>query len=300
MKDYVTPLRYPGGKSKLAEFMMEVFILNDLIGGHYVETYAGGASIAFNLLIKGYAEHVHINDLNKSVYSFWYSVVHETENLCRLINDTPVNMEQWYKQKTIQLQPEKHTDLMLGFSTFFLNRTNRSGILTGGVIGGKKQDGDWLLDARFNKPALISRIERIAGFKNKITLYNDDAADIITKVIPGLPKKTLIYLDPPYYVKGRELYQDAYKHEDHVAVADLVASMQRKWIVSYDDMPAIRTLYKKFNKISYKLGYSAKNVYKGSEVIFYSDGLILPKTKDPTKVRVTKKIAGLTIHPVRL
>ena len=288
MRDYVTPLRYPGGKSKLANFMKEIFRLNNLTGGHYVEVYAGGASIAFHLLFYEYASHAHINDLSRSVYSFWYAVLNDTENLCRLIRDTPVNMKHWRKQKAVQEESSKHTNLELGFSTFFLNRTNRSGILTGGVIGGKKQDGDWLLDERYNKAALISRIEKIAGYRNKITLYNKDAAEIISKIIPKLPQKSLVYLDPPYYSKGRRLYKDEYKHENHVAIATAISKMQRKWIVSYDNTTEIRKLYDKFRRQTYKLSYSANDSYKGSEIIFFSDSLILPSTKNPTKVNITQ------------
>ena len=295
MREYVTPLRYPGGKSKLAGFMKEIFRLNDLICGHYVEAYAGGASIAFHLLFCEYAVHAHINDLNKSVYSFWYSVINDTENLCRLIRDTPVSMEQWQRQKAIQEEPNKHSNLTLGFSTFFLNRTNRSGILAGGVIGGKNQDGDWLLDERYNKSALISRIEKIAQFKNKITLYNKDAAEFIADIVPQLPEKSLIYLDPPYYSKGRRLYKDEYEHEDHVVIAMFVGKMQRNWIVSYDDTKDIRELYSKFRKLTYKLSYSANDCYKGSEVIFFSNGLLLPSIKNPTKVNLPHKNKELTI-----
>jgi DNA adenine methylase len=284
MREYVTPLRYPGGKNKLANFMKEIFLLNDLIGGHYMETYAGGASIAFHLLFHEYASHIHINDLSKSVYSFWYSVLHNTENLCRLIRDTPVNMKHWRKQKNIQQDALNHTTLELGFATFFLNRTNRSGILTGGVIGGKKQNGDWLLGARYNKSGLISRIEKIAGFKDKITLYNQDAIEIITHVIPKLPAKSLIYLDPPYYSKGRRLYKDDYKQDDHIAVAASVAAIQKKWVVSYDDTADIRGLYSNFRDLKYKLSYSANDSYKGSEIIFFCNNLILPKVTDPARV----------------
>lgn len=288
MKDFVTPLRYPGGKSKLADFMKEVFRLNDLAGGHYVEPYAGGAGIALHLLFSEYASHAHINDLSRSVYSFWFAVLNDTENLCRLIRNTPVNMKHWRKQKAIQEESSKNTTLELGFSTFFLNRTNRSGILTGGVIGGNKQDGDWLIDARYKKSDLISRIEKIARFRDKITLYNKDATEIIIQVVPKLPEKSLVYLDPPYYSKGQGLYKNEYEHEDHIAIAKLIRKMQRKWIVSYDNTAEIRKMYDKFRKLTFKLNYSANAKYKGSEIIFFSDDLLLPATKNPIKVKPTQ------------
>jgi len=134
---YHSPLRYPGGKTKLTEYVKALFRHNGLMGGHYVEPYAGGASIALELVIQEFADHVHINDLDPSVWSFWKSVLDETDALCSLIADTPITMATWTEQREIQKNKDTASTLQLGFSTFFLNRTNRSGILKAGVIGGK-------------------------------------------------------------------------------------------------------------------------------------------------------------------
>jgi len=285
--EYLTPLRYPGGKSKLVNFMRLIFEENNLINEQYIEVYAGGAGVAIHLLFNGYASHIHINDLNESIYAFWRSVLDYTDNLCRLIFDTPINMNTWLKQKEIQEHPEQHSILELGFSTFFLNRTNRSGILRGGVIGGKNQDGLWKLDARFNKSNLISRIEKISRFSEHITVYNQDAADFITEVIPNLPFQSLIYLDPPYYTKGSDLYENHYSFEDHITISSLVGLMHQKWIVSYDDTLTIREIYKRYRNLSYQLNYSAANYYKGSETMFFSDNIIIPVVENPAMVKVT-------------
>ena len=173
----------------------------------------------------------------------------------------------------------------IGFSTFFLNRTNRSGILLGGVIGGKNQDGEWRLDARFNKEDLIRRIEKIALLRDFIQLYNLDATEMIKTVLPNLPQKTLVYLDPPYYVKGKGLYQNHYQHGDHATIADLVkAQIKQPWIVSYDHTKEIDGMYKGCPKITYGINYSAQNRYKGAEVIFFSKKLIIPNVQNPAKL----------------
>lgn len=282
---HLTPLRYPGGKSKLADFMRLVFEENNLINAHYIEPYAGGAGIAFHLLFSGYASHVHINDLNKSIYAFWRAVLYDTDNICRLIFDTPVNMDTWLRQKEVQVYAEQHSILELGFSTFFLNRTNRSGIIGGGVIGGKNQDGPWKLDARYNKSDLISRIEKISGFRDHITVYNQDAADFITEVIPNLPFQSIVYLDPPYYTKGSDLYENYYSFDNHVTISNLIGRIQQNWIVSYDDSPEIRDIYKRYRNLPYQLNYSAANRYKGAEIMFFSDNIIIPVLENPTKVK---------------
>lgn len=284
---FSTPLRYPGGKGKLTDFLKLVFVQNDLLKGHYVEPYAGGAGIALNLLLHNYVSCIHLNDLNQFVYTFWRIVLDDPDGLCKLINDTDVTMDEWHKQKEVFKNPANHTPLEIAFSMFFLNRTNRSGIILGGVIGGKKQDGDWKLNARFNKIDLISRIEKIALHSSKIRLYNLDAAKLITEILPTLPEKTLVYLDPPYYVKGKGLYQNHYLHDDHIAIAKLVNSkIKLPWIVSYDQAPEIVKMYVGCPTIEYGINYSAQDRYKGAEVMFFSKNLMIPNIKNPSNLKI--------------
>lgn len=280
-----SPLRYPGGKGPLAEFMKLVVRENKLYGGDYVEVYAGGAAIAWSLLFGEYVQDVHINDLNASVYAFWRSVLEHTDELCALIETVEVTMDEWYRQREVQSSSSTHNVLELGFSTFFLNRTNRSGILRGGVIGGKEQEGKWKLDARFNKADLIARIRRIAWYRDRIHLYKMDAADLIREQLPLLPQKTLVYLDPPYYRKGKELYEDHYGADDHAIIAGLVTGIGQPWIVSYDAVPEVSRLYGCFQSLEYRVSYSAQNQYAGSEVMFFGPRVKVPKIEDPTKCK---------------
>jgi DNA adenine methylase len=264
---------------------------NQLVDGVYVEVYAGGAGIAWPLLFEEYVRHVHINDISRSVHAFWNAALHDTAQLCRMIEDTEVTIEEWRRQKAIQSRPDDHTPLELAFSTFFLNRTNRSGILRAGVIGGRQQNGKWKLDARFNKIDLIRRIERIARYSTRITVYSLDAAQFLRDIAPTFPAQTLIYLDPPYYVKGQELYENHYSHKDHVEIASLlIHETKRPWIVSYDYAPEIIQLYDGYENIQYDLSYSAQDRYSGSEVMFFSRNLRVPLIFHPT--RVEKKISS--------
>ena len=281
-----TPLRYPGGKGRLSSFIKQVLEKNGLAGGHYVEPYAGGAGLALNLLFHDYASCIHINDLNRSLYAFWHSVLHASEELCRNIRDVGVTIEEWSRQKAVQSDPDNHSLLELGFSTFFLNRTNRSGIISAGAIGGKKQDGAWKLDVRFNKEALCRRIEKIAQHASRISLYNLDAADMLTGVIPTLPEKKLVYMDPPYYIKGQGLYEHYYTYDDHVRIAGLVRTLHNEhWIVSYDNAQAIRQLYGQYRQMLYRLSYTAQEKYAGSELMMFSHRLVLPNVSSPLQVR---------------
>lgn len=279
---FSTPLRYPGGKAKLTPFIEELLVLNKLEHIHYIEPYAGGAGLALNLLFKNHADIIYLNDINKAVYSFWYSVLNYSDELCSLIENTNITMDEWYKQKWIMSNSSTIDTLTLGFSTFFLNRTNRSGILKGGVIGGKRQDGNWKLDARFNKNNLINRIEKINKEKDRIILTNIDAIDFINQVSIGLDSnKSLIYLDPPYYIKGQGLYENHYKPDDHLLISKkIISEINIPWIVSYDNTPQIIELYKKCKMITYGIKYSAQDKYLGSEVMFFSE-----KLKYPNKIK---------------
>lgn len=285
MIKYVSPLRYPGGKLKVVDYIKQLFEANDLIGGTYIEPYAGGASVAMSLLFSGYARRIKINDIDRAIYAFWHSVLDETTALCRMIADTPVTMEVWQVQHELQKQKKEASLLELGFSTFFLNRTNRSGILNGGVIGGKEQTGNYKIDARYNKKDLIERIELIAGYANQIELTSMDAVSLLRRYKRTPAAKTFCYLDPPYHVKGRDLYLNYYNDDDHRAIAETIKKYKGKWIISYDAVPFIEELYKDYRQKEYYLSYSAGNRSKGKEIMVYSDGLILPETEI---VRVAK------------
>jgi DNA adenine methylase len=276
LSSYHSPLRYPGGKTKLTEYVKALFRHNRLLGGHYVEPYAGGASVALELVIQEFVEKAHINDLDRSVWAFWYSVLNDSERLCALIQDVDVNMETWMAQRAVQARKDSANILALGFSTFFLNRTNRSGILRAGVIGGKEQHGNFKIDARFNKDELINRIRLIAEHNDRIELYQLDAVELLQSVVPDLPERTLVYLDPPYYVKGGDLYEHHYQHDDHAAVAAAAMDIRQHVMVSYDDVPEIRELYRGLQYVSYSLSYTAQNRYRGTEAIFLGHSLECP------------------------
>lgn len=276
MKKYVSPLRYPGGKLKIVDYIKKIYETNDLRDGTYIEPYAGGASVALSLLFSEYVQTIRINDIDRSIYAFWHSVLYETEAICRMIYETEINMDEWERQHIIQNHKNDADELSLGFSTFFLNRTNRSGILSAGVIGGKKQTGNYKIDARYNKKDLIERIEGIADYSDRIVLTQLDAVDFL-KTIDTIQDKTFCYLDPPYYVKGPDLYLNYYSDDNHRQIARLIRNYRGRWIISYDAVPFIKELYKDFRQIEYNLSYSAGNPAKGKEVLIYSDSLIIPE-----------------------
>jgi DNA adenine methylase len=275
-----TPLRYPGGKGRLTQFVIDLIEMNGLTGGHYVEPYAGGAGIAVSLLYLEYVSHVHLNDLNRSVHAFWRSVIDEPEAFCKLVRDTRVTVAEWRRQKAVQAATNPEP-LALGFSTFFLNRTNRSGIIGAGIIGGKRQTGEWKIDARYKKADLIQRISKIADYGPRITLHNMDAAAFVLGPLKKIPATALVYFDPPYYCNGSKLYENHYEHKDHKAIARLIAGIRQHWIVSYDNVEPIRKLYSAFRRQTFGLRYSAQERYEGTEVMVFCKSLKIPGAVEP-------------------
>jgi DNA adenine methylase len=283
---HFTPLRYPGGKAKLSPFVKTLLKENRLLDGEYVEPYAGGAAIGMELLFHEYVSRIHINDVSKPLYDFWESVLDNTHEFSRLVMKTRLTVAQWDKQKRILDHPRDYDPLQIGFAFFFLNRTNRSGILNGGIIGGRDQTGPWKIDARFNPRELVHRIEAIARLRSRIKLTRQDALKFLKAGASRWPDETLIYLDPPYYVKGRDLYYDYYEPEDHAQVARFITENinRQRWIVSYDNVAEVRELYEGERHIIYDIGYSARAAHQGSEVMFFCDSLKVPPLIGPVQI----------------
>lgn len=274
-----SPLRYPGGKRKLSGFVRDAVISNDIQGGTYIEPFAGGASVALYLLFNEYVNQIIINDIDRSIYSFWYCVLNHTDELCNMIEQAIISVDEWDRQKVVQSNKEDARLIDLAFSTFFLNRTNRSGIIKGGLIGGRNQSGDWKMDVRFNKTDLIKRIEKIALYRDRISLHGLDAIAFVNEVLPDIDDHTLIYFDPPYYNQGSALYVNHYTHEDHETLSTYIQQLNCKWMLTYDYTPQIVEMYHHVEKRLLTLSYTASKKVKGSEMLSFSNGFIVPEGK---------------------
>lgn len=276
-----SPLRYPGGKSCLIEMTAALLRLNDLERGHYAEPYAGGAGLALSLLYGGHVSDIHINDIDPSVWAFWHCALNETDALIDLVMSTPVTIDEWavQRQKYRDLyarQKDSSEILALGFSAFFLNRTNRSGIIGGaGVIGGLKQQGNYKIDCRFNRDDLSRRIRRVGKYRDRIHLTRMDAVEFMLKLDKELPKKSLMFIDPPYFHKGAALYMSFYVADDHAVIAKTISTLHHPWVLTYDDVPEIRKLYNVHRQYEFNISYSVREKRKGAELLVASRRLKL-------------------------
>lgn len=279
MSNY-SPLRYPGGKSALYPVISGVIKSNKMKHCIYVEPFAGGAGIAWSLLIDGVVDYVIINDADKAVYSFWRAVLESTRWFVEKIKKTSITVDEWQKQRDILRNSKKYSK-ELGFAMFFLNRTNRSGILDAGPIGGYNQTGEYKIDCRFNKDVLIKKILKIAEYRNKIKVYNQDISVFLKRFLPQGDEnnRIFVYFDPPYYEKGQRLYMNYFSSKDHERLRDTVVSLDCKWIMTYDDKSEIDELYKNFQKCRFSINYSLSNKKKGGELMIFKDSTCIPPSE---------------------
>lgn len=272
-----TPLRYPGGKTKLYKYMIEIFKSNNLFGSTYIEPFAGGSGLAIKLLFEDKVSDIVLSDLDPLIYSFWYSVLNYSYEMCHRIENIPVTVDEWEKQKYITLNLDKFSILDIGFATFYLNRTNVSGVITGGIIGGKEQRGNYKLDARFNRKTSIQKIIDINMYRDRITIYNKDAKDFIINDIPNFSTdSTFINFDPPYVKKGSLLYRNSFTKNDHIDLQNLICNCKAKWIVTYDKCAFIHNLYHEYKQEVITLNYSTGSTKNGDEIVIYCNDLNIP------------------------
>lgn len=271
MAHFYSPLRYPGGKNCIFPFMSTLIRDNGLEGCSYAEPFAGGAGLALHLLLEGIVSEIYLNDLDYSIYCLWNSILNETTNFCKWIKSINVNMETWHWAKSIHSNLKTHSVFEIGTATFYLNRTNVSGIITGGPIGGPKQIGKFKIDARFNKEDLIERIQAIAKFKKKIHLFNLDGNEFL-KIINRKHRNVLIYIDPPYVNKGADLYMNYFAESDHRTLFNTITKLKKNWVVSYDNTDLIVKLYEIYIRVSYALSQCTSN-RMGDEILIFPNSI---------------------------
>jgi len=268
----ISPLRYPGGKGGIAPFLGKLLQAQ----GHcdvYVEAFAGGAGAALRLLVDEYVDSIVLNDLDAGIAAFWRSVFSRTEELAGMIESATVNVDEWHQQQSIYLsQGGEGDDLALGFATFFLNRTNRSGILDARPIGGLRQTGKWKIDARFNRKALGSRVRTLGRYRNRVAVCEEDGAELVTRY---LDRRHFVYVDPPYLVRGADLYLDTLSWDDHVRLARTLMGSRGCWMVTYDHDPRVAALYPRHRRVEFVIAHTAAKPHVGRELAVFSNEINL-------------------------
>tara|TARA_R110002051_G_scaffold136798_1_gene209357 strand:+ start:190 stop:1062 length:873 start_codon:yes stop_codon:yes gene_type:complete len=267
----ISPFRYPGGKGFLSGYFANVFEDFETGPKHYAEPFCGGAGSAWNLLADQKVDEIHLNDADIRIYSAWKAILHENDRFCERLSDVTVDIETWNAARSLLTNYSgKAYDFELGFATYFVNRTSRAGIILGsGPIGGYKQAGDWKMDARFYRETMLKRIKWIGSQKRRVKLKNQEALTFLKGAAKRLPiARTLYFVDPPYVQAGGRLYLNAMTEKKHRALGEYLKSdILKHWILTYDDDPLIREIYRgrHFSKLA--VNYSLSRIRKESEVL---------------------------------
>lgn len=277
----LTPLRYPGGKTKYTGLFTDIISMNNLDNCTFVEVFAGGAGAAISLLLKGYVKSLLLNDLDVTIYAFWKSVKETPEAFIKFIRSTRISMVEWRRQKAIHDSKDTSDMLALGFSTFYLNRCNHSGILGARPIGGMKQNGDYGISSRYNKSTSIAKIEAIARHADSIDVFNLDGADFLNLLMrQHRNRKCLIYFDPPYYQKGPALYLNHFSHQNHETLRDAILECPFPWVLSYDKHENIVDMYRSQDCRLYR--NSIRHTITGNA---YAEELIISRLNLPDYIK---------------
>ncbi|WP_313566119.1 DNA adenine methylase [Mobilicoccus sp.] len=281
----LSPLRYPGGKAALAGLFADLIDDLHLTSGIYVEPYAGGAGAGVALLRHGLVDRLIINDIDPAVHAFWQAVVKHNGELVDRIANTPISLTEWHHQREIYRSGTAH-GLDLAFAFFFLNRTNRSGVLNAGVIGGQAQNGRYKIDARFNRETLTERLAALGALADRIEVTDLDGRTVIQKYADN--PHVFMYIDPPYVRAGSDLYLNAFERRDHQALAAAIAkTTAAHWLLTYDVSPLVEQLYEDFFQARLALNYSARHPGMANELVVAS-----PSVADALRARLGGEAAA--------
>ncbi len=273
---YLSPLRYPGGKARFTPFIKGLIRAQKPRPTVYAEPFAGGAGAALQLLVDEVVESIRINDLSPGIAAMWRAVFQQADAFARRIETEPVTLEAWHQHRDVYLNPGGRDDLTLGFSTFFLNRCNRSGILTARPIGGLNQDGNWKIDARYTRTELAGRIRYLGQFRRRVRLSQLDARDFI-RDLEADADKVLLYIDPPYIGPGDQLYLDKLSFEDHRELAGLLLDTELRWFLTYDvDERITDDLYPNLRCAQFNIKHTAQTQHIGTEYAVFGDEIKVP------------------------
>lgn len=245
----LSPLRYPGSKRRLANYIAHTLELNDLEPQLYVEPFAGGASVALQLLTEERVEQIILADLDPLVAAFWQTVFWDTEWLVHRVRRIAVTVRNWrhFHRAIPRTRRER------AIACLFLNRTSYSGIMAhdAGPIGGYQQASAYAIDCRFPRERLVDRIRAVGALRDRVAhVWSCSWQQTLARVermqaVGTLPKRdAFYYLDPPFFEKASALYAKWFTDDDHKTFRDRVLRIRRaKWLISYDAAPRVRELY---------------------------------------------------------
>ena len=279
MKPSVTPLRYPGGKSRLLGYVERFLKSNGISPDCVCEPYAGTASISVGLLQRGMVSSAYICEKDPLIVAYWNAIKFHIDDFVESIKAVEVSMDTWFSFREY-LSEDAHTRFSvteLALALLFYNRTNYSGIIKGGPLGGKSQKSQYKLGCRFNKLAIIEKLVGLSKVSENIHITSGDGLEFLRRESKNMPKESMFfYVDPPFYTAGKDLYREFFKDEDHINLANFLADLESPWLLSYDDSQFIRNLYKEKRNAKIYTDYQANFLKKSEGELLFSNRVIPP------------------------
>ncbi len=296
-----SPLRYPGGKARFTNFIWDAVVASNEQAKVFVEPFCGGAGASIALLESNKVQRIALNDLDPLVSSFWKIVFgksrkskHDINWLINSIEATELSIEEWRRQKLL-----KPTTLReAAWKCLYLNRTSFNGVLyKAGPIGGWTQKNR-KIDVRFNRERLMKRIQELYELREQVERVDSVNWRLFCSHYRR-SKSAYLYLDPPYYNKADQLYGCLFDKKTHKTLRDYLTTLKTPWMLSYDDAPEIRLLYKNLKGVRGRVidqTYSAHpvggNSFIGRELFFSNRKLPIYKQNNKPAVHVGLTIIG--------
>lgn len=296
MKPTPTPLRYPGGKAWLAHYVEKFISFNKLEVDTLVEPFAGGAAVSITLLQKSIIEQAYISEIDPLIVAFWEATLNRTEELIEIVLSMSVDLETWhYMRGYLQEKSTTNLDVVeLAAAFLFLNRTSYSGIIKAGPLGGKDQRSRYKINCRFNKPRIAKKIEAIGELKGRLNVIKSDGLELMEKMASSRFESIVFYVDPPYYGAGKDLYRHYFTDKEHIELSVFLESVDKPWLLSYDNADFIKELYKHKTKSPIYTDYQSGHFKKGVKELLISNYLIPPLAPEVTLSKWQSNVPGST------
>ena len=290
MKPSVTPLRYPGGKTWLLDYVKAFARFHKLSSTTIVEPYGGSASISVGLIRSQLVTDATVCERDPLIVAFWNVAIHRNEELIEYLSSLEINMETWYGlRRYLDLEKTNlQNELEAAGAFLFFNRTNYSGIIKGGPLGGKKQLSKYKLNCRFNKGRIADKIRSLKALEDKLKIIQIDGLEYMKNHALQSPDNVFFYVDPPYYGAGKDLYRFYFTDFDHQQLSAFLTGTEIPWLLSYDDAEFIRNLYQKKSNLPVYTDYQSGHLRRGVKELLISNYVIPPASPNVTIDKQTK------------
>ncbi|WP_369340694.1 DNA adenine methylase [Bacillus subtilis] len=240
----ISPYRYPGGKSRIIDFLYTHLQKNKT--QKLISPFTGGGSFELSLLAAGVVDHLHLNDLDFGVYALWWVIKHMPYALIDLVKNIEPDHKTFFYAQSIIKNDYRGTDLVdAAWSSLIVNRLAFSGIAKANPLGGKKGNKKSLL-SRWNPEELVKRIEKVHSLSDRMVITQENAVNLIEEAY--WEEDSTIFIDPPYVDKGKQLYPCYYTEKDHRELSFLLDTLHFEFpgadiITTYDYNEWIQNLY---------------------------------------------------------